>query len=104
MPRPTRPRDPVRLAATIIGLATGEIGEDDVVADHAPKRRAGGVNKDEKARAKAPDARAALRDRAYGGRSRGPSPGRRRRAIDWRLVAGIRLKGEASGAARSKAK
>ncbi len=52
MPRPTRPRDPVQLAATIIGLATGEITEADVVADRVPKRRAGGV-KGGKARSKA---------------------------------------------------
>ena len=47
-----RPRDPVQLAATIIGLATGQITESDVEADSAPKRRAGGL-KGGKARAKA---------------------------------------------------
>ena len=46
-----RPRDPVQLAATIIGLATGQITESDVPADRAPKRRAGGL-KGGKARAK----------------------------------------------------
>lgn len=43
MKRPTRPRDPVQLAATIVGLATGQITESDVKADSAPKRRAGGL-------------------------------------------------------------
>ena len=47
-----RPRDPVQLAATIIGLATGQIAESEVGADRAPKRRAGGL-KGGKARAKA---------------------------------------------------
>ena len=47
-----RPRDPVQLAATIIGLATGRISEDQVAADRAPKRRAGGL-KGGQARAKA---------------------------------------------------
>ena len=47
-----RPRDPVQLAATIIGLATGQIAESEVAADRAPKRRAGGL-KGGKARAKA---------------------------------------------------
>lgn len=47
-----RPRDPVQLAATIIGLATGQITEADVDADRAPNRRAGGV-KGGTARAKA---------------------------------------------------
>ena len=41
--RPVRPRDPVQLAATIVGLATGQITESEVEADHAPKRRAGGL-------------------------------------------------------------
>ena len=48
-----RPRDPVRLAATIIGLATGQITEAEVDAtERAPKRRKGGI-KGGKARAKA---------------------------------------------------
>ena len=47
-----RPRDPVQLAATIIGLATGEITEAQVSADHVPGRRAGGL-KGGHARAKA---------------------------------------------------
>lgn len=48
---PNRPRDPAMLAATIIGLATGEITEDDVAGDrHVLARRAGGV-KGGKARA-----------------------------------------------------
>ena len=38
-----RPRDPVQLAATIIGLATGQITESEVAADRAPNRRAGGL-------------------------------------------------------------
>ena len=46
-----RPRDPVQLAATIIGLATGQITEGDVETDRVPKRRAGGL-KGGKARAK----------------------------------------------------
>ena len=48
-----RPRDPVMLAATIIGLATGEITESDVAGDRRVlARRAGGV-KGGPARAKA---------------------------------------------------
>ena len=47
-----RPRDPVQLAATIIGLATGQITEDQVDGDRTPKRGAGGL-KGGKARAKA---------------------------------------------------
>ena len=50
--RPVRPRDPVQLAATIVGLATGQITEADVKADRAPGRRAGGL-KGGKARATA---------------------------------------------------
>lgn len=47
-----RPRDPVMLAATIIGLATGEITESDVASDRRVlARRAGGVQGG-KARAK----------------------------------------------------
>lgn len=52
MKRPTRPRDPVQLAATIVGLATGQLTESDVKADSAPNRRAGGL-KGGAARAKA---------------------------------------------------
>ena len=52
MPQPVRPRDPVQLAATIVGLATGQLAESDVQADRAPNRRAGGL-KGGKARAKA---------------------------------------------------
>ena len=59
MPRPTRPRDPVQLAATIIGLATGQITEADVEADRVPKRRAGGVKGGvARAKALAPERRA----------------------------------------------
>ncbi len=48
-----RPRDPAMLAATIIGLATGEITESDVAGDRQVlARRAGGV-KGGPARAKA---------------------------------------------------
>ena len=50
---PKRPRDPAMLAATIIGLATGEITESDVAGDrHVLARRTGGV-KGGPARAKA---------------------------------------------------
>ncbi|MCY4634695.1 MAG: histone H1 [Acidobacteria bacterium] len=75
----TRPRDPVQLAATIIGLATGQISESEVVADRAPKRRAGGIEGG-RARAKALTsarrteiAQAGARAR-WGGRA-GQSPG-----------------------------
>lgn len=43
MPLPKRPRDPAMLAATIIGLATGEITESDVPGNRVFARRAGGV-------------------------------------------------------------
>ena len=43
MTRPNRPRDPVQLAATVIGLATGQITENDIPPDRVPKRRAGGL-------------------------------------------------------------
>ena len=47
-----RPRDPAMLAATIIGLATGEITEGDVASGRVLARSAGGV-KGGPARAKA---------------------------------------------------
>ena len=47
-----RPRDPAMLAATIIGLATGEITESDVAGNRVFARRAGGA-KGGPARAKA---------------------------------------------------
>ncbi len=50
---PNRPSDPAMLAATIIGLATGEITESDVAGDRRVlARRVGGV-KGGPARAKA---------------------------------------------------
>ena len=40
---PKRPRDPIQLAATIIGFATGEITESAVAGNRVLSRRAGGV-------------------------------------------------------------
>ena len=50
---PNRPRDPAMLAATIIGLATGEITEDDVPSGRRVLARSAGGIKGGPARAKA---------------------------------------------------